>query len=396
DPSAPTACSVPVTASVRGKSVDFDQCYESTFSHDSTTYRIHVFYTEQDTANNLAQCTATENSNNRCEHKLSDNDDSNGDNINAVAMADEAEAALTFYLDRNIDMINGTTLSVYIAEDPRGGGINGASGLYADDELIDGNDVIWKRLLAFHEGMHLVQDKYDNGGVGWKSFYGEGIARAIEDRVDVPMDADTGHLFIPEVDGILGSEANRNDDIVNTTYRSVLWWTWLMDQYRDPSDTEPDIGWDALRDFYIELNSESDQVKAINDFISSEGGSFRDDFIDYTLSLYAYDLNPSDPRLTYLDNEIRNNTAGLRNHTIINSGPAFGNTTVSMNPRSVRFIEFDPASQCDFVAFTFDGNGKPYGFSVMTADSGNLQNRWTSYSDEWARTVRSSSLDSVV
>ncbi len=396
DPAVPTACSVPVTASVRGKSVTFDQCYERTFNFDGTTYRIHVFYTEQDTATNLAQCDADENAVGRCEHKLSNNDDANGDNINAVAMAVESEAALRFYLERDINMISGTTLSVYIAEDPRGGGINGASGLYADDELIDNNDVIWKRLLAFHEGMHLVQDKYDNGGVGWQSFYGEGIARAIEDRVDTDMDADTGHLFIPEVNGILASEGNRTDDIVNTTYRSVLWWTWLMDQYREPSDSEPDIGWTGLRDFYIELNSESDQVKAVNDFITAEGGSFRDDFIDYTLSLYAYDRNPADPRLTYLDNEIRNNTNGLSNHTVINSGPSFGDVSVSMSPRSVRFIEFDPASQCDFVAFTFDGNGKNYGFSVLTDDGGNLQNRWTSYSKEWARTVRSADLDSVV
>lgn len=395
-PQSPAACSVPTTATIRGKSVDFDQCYERTFSHSSTTYTIHVFYTEQDTTNNLNQCTDDENDANRCEHKMSNNDDSNGDNVNAVEMADEAELALDFYFDRNIDVLTGTTLNVYIAEDPRSGGIISPNSIYVDDERIDNTDDLWKRILAFHEIMHLVQDKYDNGGVGWRSFYGEGISRAIEDRVDTTLDADTGHYFIPEVNGILGNNSARADDIVNISYRSVLWWTWMMDQYRSPGDSEPDIGWSALRDFYIELNSETDQVDAINDFINAAGGSFRQDFIDYTLSLYAHEFNPSDDRLTYLDSEILANTNGLSNHTVLTGGPNFGPGNVTMNPRSSHYIEFDPANQCDFIAFSFDGNGKSYGFSVMTVDGGTLDDRWTSYSDSWARTVRSSNLDSVV
>src|SRR6185503_9295827 len=139
--------------------------------------------------------------------------------------------------------------------------------IYVDDDYIDNNDTLRKRLLAFHEGQHLVQDKYDNGGIGWNDFYGEGIARAIEDRADATLDADTGHLFIPEVDGILSNDGQRSSDLSTINYRSVLWWTWLMDQYRLNSETAPVQGWSALRDFYTELNSESNQLKAIRDFI---------------------------------------------------------------------------------------------------------------------------------
>ena len=396
-PLAPTACSVPTTATVRGKSVQFDQCYERAFSHDGTNYTVHVFYTENGAnATNLAQCTATENTNNRCEHALADVDDGGGDNVNAVAMADEAEQAVRFYHDRNLTLLSGsTTASVYIAEDPRLGGVIWPNAIYVDDDAIDNNDVLQKRLLAFHEMQHLVQDKYDNGGVGWKSFYGEGIARAIEDRADNALDADTGHLFIPEVNGILGSDAKRSDDISTITYRSVLWWTWLMDQYSVGGEVAPVLGWPALRDFYTELNSESDQLKALRDFIASKGSSFAQDLIDYTLAMYAYRFNPSDPRLGFLDAEI-NATAGLSGHTVIGSGPAFSTSSQAMNPRSSRYWEFNPANQCDFIAFTFDGNGKTYGFSVMTVDGGNLVNRWTSYSDGWARTVRGTDLDRVV
>ena len=301
-PVGPAACTVPTTATVRGKAVQFDQCYEKAFTHSGTNYVVRVFYTEANSATNLGQCTTGENNANRCEHAIANNDDSNGDNVNAVAMADEAERAVRFYHDRNLNLLSGTTAQVYIAEDPRLGGVIWPNSIYVDDDAIDNNDTLQKRLLAFHEMQHLVQDKYDNL-TGWRDFFGEGIARTIEDRVNTALDADTGHLFIPEADGILGSDTQRSSDLSTINYRSVLWWVWLMDQYRLGSEVEPVQGWPAIRDFYIELSTESDQVKALYDFVAAKGSSFRKDFIDYTLAMYAYRFNPTDPRLGFLDSE---------------------------------------------------------------------------------------------
>lgn len=394
---APAACTTPITQSVRGKDVEFDQCYERTFSHSGTSYTIRTYYTEQNSATNTSKCSATENANGRCEHAISDNDDSNGDNVNAVAITDEAETAMRFYDDRNLQFLpaGDTSLSIFIAEDPRAGGTPLFDGINVDDEWVDNNDTLQKRLLAFHEIQHLTQYNYDSG-TGWKGFFGEGIARAIEDRVDTALDADTGHLFIPEANGILGNNTERASDISTLSYRSVLWWTWLMDRYRLGSETAPVLGWSALLDFYTELNTESDQLKAVRDFINSKGSSFSSDFIDYTLALYAYRYNPSTARLGFLDSEITTATSGLSGHTVLTTGPAFSSTTVGMNPRSSRYWEFNPASQCDFIGFSFDGNGKTYGFTVMTVDGGTLQSKWTSTSTGWARTVRSADLDRVV
>lgn len=391
---APSACASSLTQNVRGKSVIFDQCYQRDFSHGGTNYSIETYYRETANATNTAQCNMGENSAGRCEHELAVNDDANGDNVNAVAVAAEAETAMRFYADRNLTFLPGTTLRIFIAEDPRLGGTPTTASINVDDENVDNNDVLNKRLLAFHEVMHLVQYNYD-AATGWQDFFGEGVARAIEDRVEATLDADTGHLFIPEVNGILGSDANRTSDLSTISYRSVLWWTWLMDEYRAGGDVDPVQGWQALLDFYTELNTDADQVNAVRDFISAQGSSFRDDFIDYTLSLYAYRFNPADPRLTYLDTEIRN-TAGLSGHTILTTGPAFSTVTSSMTARSSRYWEFNPASQCDFTAFSFDGNGTNFGFSVMTVDGGNLVNRWTSFSNTWARTVRTAGLDRAV
>ena len=185
-------------------------------------------------------------------------------------------------------------MTVAVGEDPRGGGVNPPTTLFVDDEWIDNGDNLQKRLLAYHETMHLIQDVWDTG-VGWQGWYGEGIARAIEDRVDTGLDADTGHLFIPEINAMLGTDGDRSTTTEANSYRSVLWWTWLFDQYRGTGDTDPVIGWDAIRD-YTRLGASTDQVAAVRQFISDRGGQFNKDWLDHTASLWAYKLAPSDPR----------------------------------------------------------------------------------------------------
>lgn len=367
----------------------FEQCFSQSFDNDGTTYEVTTYYSEGAGVDDLT--------------------DDGVDGINAIAqaMADESEDAFEFYLDRGLEVLpsGDTELEVFIAETPVTGTIASLDATWdsawMDDDAIDNNDQLQKRILAYHEIQHLIQARYDSSP-DWL-FYGEGIARATEDRVEATLDADTGHWFIPEVNGVLGSDANRSSDLYTLRYRSVLWWTWLMDQYRNGNGADPpvvdanDVGWGALLDFYEELETQpTDQTGAVNDFISDQGSTFRDDFIDYTLALWAHKYNPVDPRISFIDSEIVNDANELTGHNTHSGGPSFTTDTVNMNPRSSRYWEFDPANQCEFTAFTFDGGSNEYGFSVMTEDGGNLIDRWTSYSDQWARTVRTTDLDSVV
>ena len=88
-----------------------------------------------------ARCTAADYAG-RCEHKLSNVDDGSGNNVNAVAMGVEAQTALGFYKDHAMSILTGTTLTVYIAEDPRGGGTPTCDSIMTDDEWVDTNDLV--------------------------------------------------------------------------------------------------------------------------------------------------------------------------------------------------------------------------------------------------------------
>ncbi|MEM7531241.1 MAG: hypothetical protein AAF639_03620 [Chloroflexota bacterium] len=98
------------------------------------------------------------------------------------------------------------------------------------------------------------------------------------------------------------------------------------------------------------------------------------DFIDYMLALYAHRYTPTDARIGFLDTEINNNTNPFSGHRVHTLGENFTtDNNVSMAPRSSRYWEFNPASACDFISYTFDGNGDEFAFSVMTVDGGTLQ-----------------------
>lgn len=409
-PASPAAtCTTPYTDTVRGKEVTWDQCYVHEFNHDGDDYVVRAYYTEffeeSDQDPNYPDCAAEEEEDEdgadpakRCEHALPDVDNGNGDNVYAVQVATEAESALRFYIDHNMKPLppDGTDFYIYIAEDPKNGWIVEPDGIISDDDKMATADVLYVRWNVYHEMQHLIQKQYANGN--WNTWYTEGLARAIEDRVDPALDAAL-KAFIGESRRMLRNDPDkgfpRSNDIFEASYRAVIWWTWVMDQFRDPAEVEPVTGWLALQDFYDELAGGDDSLTVAYNFLQDQGGNFHDDFIDYTLAMYAYKYNPADPRLRFLDEELTNET-DLENHTVISAPPAgWQPALVYMNSRSSRYWEFENASQCDYTGFTFSSVSKPYAFSLLTVANGNLNGRWTIFGNEWARTVRSVDMDRV-
>jgi hypothetical protein len=338
------ACSVPRTQAHRGITATFTLCLDRTFTLNGQTHTVHVYYTETDTPADATICAMAPDADNNgvpdltapdCEHRLVDDDDANGDNIAAVAAAEETRNAWRFFRQRDIPVLpgNGTEMTVFLADDRRGGGVPTDTSLWWDDELVSadgaGNfDVLMLRILAYHEIWHLVQGRY--GGAGGS--HSEGVARAIEDRVDPALDADTGHLFIPEFSQHVATEGpvmlpdaprGRRNAMEDLWYWSSPWWTWFMDHNRDAGEAAPVLGWNALEAFYEELRDGAPtEFDALDEVLTSRGSSFVADFLDYTLALYAYTFSPTDERLRFLDSEVTASTGGLRNHTVRTGAPA--------------------------------------------------------------------------
>ena len=391
-PPTPASCTVPVTRTYWGKAETFDQCQKFQFTHAGTSFTILAYYTLTDSSANLAQCTAAENAAGRCEHKLSSAD-------RVPLLAGLVQQAIEFHRVRNLKILEpGHTLEIFVLEAP--------SDVHAltedaapnhmlwDDEIVDATlpeEILRLKREAFHETDHLVQFQYNDLVAKENAeFYAEGIATAVEDRFDAEVDALPYLGFMWFINDLLSSDAKRTSDIVTLSYGSAAWWTWLLDHYPAQGEIEPAKGWSALRDFYITLSANTDQLKALSDFSAARGSSFRDDFIDYTLALYAHKYHPADPRLDFLDAEFHTGQAStLSGHTVFTNNPPFGSEAVTMNPRSSRYWEFSSGQPCDYIAFTFDGHGNSYGFSLLTALQGNLQKRWTSYGKTWAIAVHS-------
>jgi hypothetical protein len=212
-----------------------------------------------------------------------------------------------------------------------------------------------------------------------KYFFAEGNAQAMEDHFDQALDTQS-YALVSYVKELIDNPAHRTSDLFTLSYESAAWWTWLWDQYRLPGEVEPVTGWAALRDFYLAVRADDDVAKALLNFIASRGSTFREDFTDYTLALYAHKYAPADPRLDFLDAEISSQAPYLAGDTFISNGPPFATQSVTLEPRSSRYWEFFPGTQCEYIAFTFNGHGKPYSFSVLTIDDNVLQGRWTGYS----------------
>jgi hypothetical protein len=320
---AQEGCDVPWTGEVRGKDVVFDECHFHTFSHGGDDYSVTVYFTtetdpdEEPAQTNLEQCEDEPAS--RCDHAIDDDTNADGENTHAAGLAEDVEASWRFLIDRDIRVIRGgeRDMKALVGRDPRGGGINWWDEIYIDRRNVDG-DALNRLRVAFHEIHHLTQGAYRNG---WNSFYGEGIARASEARFH------TGTRFrtASQINGFLGRHDLRRDSIEGITYNSAAFWTWLFDEYRASGETVPDIGWGAIRDYYLALESDDAQVPALGTFAGSSM-AFRSDFVDYTLALAAYRYVEPAHRLGFADPYMTTETSGLRDHSVRSGNPSVAST----------------------------------------------------------------------
>jgi hypothetical protein len=209
DQTISATCSVPKTVTTAdGNDAVLDQCYAADFDYGGDTYDVLVYYTEDPTHQNevggVEQCTADEAAANFCEHALPDDDVPGGsDNLYAVQVADSAIIALPYYFDRGFPIIDPETfIEIYITEDKDNGWIGAPNILKLDDEYVATTNELKVLANIFHEGQHLIQEKY-NDDVGWESWFTEGLARTSQDRTSLDYDVSLSTSYMSNFNDIL-------------------------------------------------------------------------------------------------------------------------------------------------------------------------------------------------
>ncbi|MEE8600096.1 cell wall-binding repeat-containing protein [Euzebya tangerina] len=421
---AATCQALPHTQRVRSLDIDFDQCYAEDITVDGETIEVVMYYLEDDLQVNLDRCLQGDDSAagelnqpadgdeddpsdddgipDRCEHAIADIDDANGDNTLVTNLVDEIDIALDFYASIDFDALGGeTTMEVFIAEDPLGGGVPSGTRMNFDDDLVDSNSFSYNRAVPFHEMQHLVQRFA--GISGHTAFTSEGLARATQDRWDPVSDVQNSFGFITDANRLLVNAIDDDDAPGGyrrlpgdqLSYRGMSWWTWFMDTYTAPGEAQPATGWQAVDDFYTTLADEQDQWVALEQVIADRGGDFRQDFIDYTLALWAHDYTPADPRLTFEDPEYVGDTAAFDGHITRGPVPPIEQTIDLLADRSARYLEIQPNGACDYAVYDFE-TAFDSTFSVMRVSAGQLDQRWSADGTEWSRAVPTDGADAVI
>ncbi|MGE4069715.1 MAG: carboxypeptidase regulatory-like domain-containing protein [Lysobacterales bacterium] len=170
------------------------------------------------------------------------------------------------------------------------------------------------RGILGHELFHHIEFGYvnDGGGTGCSGGYGstacEGHARAMQDKIYSDLDLDPAAscvaTFRGEANGYLGAP---NITIWKSSYRSALFWTYLMEQYGHDR-SEPALGADFLVDWWARARDEMSDpsISGVTDYLikqASPNDNVTNAFHDFTIAntLKARDLSelPESIQLRY-------------------------------------------------------------------------------------------------
>ncbi|MFO1493662.1 MAG: carboxypeptidase regulatory-like domain-containing protein [Lysobacterales bacterium] len=236
-------------------------------------------------------------------------------------------------------------------------------------EVYAGRSESCVRGILGHELFHHVEFGYviDGGGSGCAGGFGstacEGHARALQDKIYFDLDLDPAAscvaTFRGEVDGYL---KNPDRTIWSSSYRSALFWTYLMEQYGSYR-VEPGLGVDFLKNWWELAQtrmSDPSIVDVTNEVIQQyqPGDNVTNAYHDFTIANLLKDLDLSQVgesfrlRYSYRDEEpvpLRNNLMQFGPVTIsqtlsVPSNGTAASAAITAKRFGGRYIAFDTSS----------------------------------------------------
>jgi Mg-chelatase subunit ChlD len=262
--------------------------------------------------------------------------------------------------------------------------------------------------LAGHEVAHICHYTHP-GHPPVKPWAGEGQAVVIEDKLSDWTDHNigTGTSFLGQTHGYMYGD--HTSDITDTVYTSCLFWQYYCEQFGS-DNTDPDYGVDAISTYWSTAAnpSGSDGITMSNNALNvlSPGTTFKDVFKDFSVAVYAKDLDESTTPSKWRfvdDDEIDGSGNYGRVKREIDPVPtlspvaSISNTNESVVSWSNKYyeIEIDPTVKVITVEFEQSTTNNLF-YTLLAMDGDNLEYSYTVESQNFNRAIINNHYDKVV
>ena len=261
--------------------------------------------------------------------------------------------------------------------------------------------------VAGHELFHICQ--YSHPGYPANKWVREGMARMIQDKLSNWLDhadgTEAGSSFVGQTQSYL--EEKHEKDLTSLTYAACLFWQYYCEQF-GTDKTDPDYGVDAITAYWdTNINPEGDDGitmlnKALNYF--SPGTTFEDVFKDFSIALYAKDLDDSTVPLKwkFVDDDETDGSGNYGSvHTIsrltLSATGTITGSSHSVESWSNKYYEYNIDSAVKVISIDFDQtktNNLFWGLLGVKGDE--LAYSYTVESEDFSRALVNDNYDKIV
>jgi len=263
--------------------------------------------------------------------------------------------------------------------------------------------------VAGHELFHICQ--YTPPGQAANKWVREGHARMIQDKLSDWLDhadgTEEGSSFVRQTQGYLGG--SHTSDITTISYSACLFWQYYCEQFGS-DHTDPDYGVDAITTYWSSAAnpSGSDGITMLNNALDilSPGTTFADVFADFSVAIYAKDLNdattPSKWRFVDDDETDGSGNYGTVSRQIdpiptLSPASSFtiaGESVVSWSNKYFE-VDIDPTVKVITVEFDQSTTNKLF-YTLLAMNGDDLEYSYTVESQDFNRAIVNNNYDKVV
>jgi len=263
--------------------------------------------------------------------------------------------------------------------------------------------------VAGHEFFHLCQ--FVHPDTPPKNWVLEGMARMSQDKFSDWLDhadgTEAGSSFVRQSQGYLSN--THTSDITTRSYDICLFWQYFCEQFGS-DHTDPDYGIDAISTFWdTDVNPTGEHGITMTDNALdtlSPGTTFKDVFEDFSVAIYAKDLDDTTipSKWTFVDD---NENDGSENYGTVSrridpvptlsSGSPVTDNAESINSWANKYyeIDIDPGVEVITIQFNQSTNNELF-YALLCMDGDDVEYYYTVESINFRRAIVNNNYDKAV